>query len=442
MIALLVLVLLAAFLFRQFRWKLASSSLQTEVDRARSYGIPFTAAELVPFRDIPASENAATILLPVGVRLANEADCKKAVNEIRTLVRARALDRAALTNQLSVLTKDIEAIHQAAAKKSYYVDRDYDLGVDTLFPDLAQSKTVINVLCADAELKTAEGNIDAALKDLEDARRLTLLQNDEPLLIPLLVVVAEQAIITRTVERCLTLSDQNATALEGFTKFEEVDYPMPSLWRAMQGEAYCEIATIRNLTLLGGERMFQPGAGDDNPTRPVDRSRLQRDGLPQDDRERALLSRLQQHWNNALAKAAPTKDGGILCNALSEEGRAIDGSSDPLEALDKVLLPVFGGASQVVVQHQAEKAATAALGRVLLFRQSHGKWPATLSEAGVTSQDPFGGAPLHLKTDGDKVSVYSIGPDLRDEGGVSDRGGSPPLDDIAAYYPSYSRPQP
>jgi hypothetical protein len=56
------------------------------------------------------------------------------------------------------------------------------------------------------------------------------------------------------------------------------------------------------------------------------------------------------------------------------------------------------------------------------YQQTHGRWPATLQEAASKLPrdaviDPFSGGRLHYVREGDGYLLYSVGPDLKDDGG-------------------------
>src|SRR5262249_49754007 len=57
------------------------------------------------------------------------------------------------------------------------------------------------------------------------------------------------------------------------------------------------------------------------------------------------------------------------------------------------------------------------------YRRAHGRWPESLQElveAGLLKEvpaDPYDGRPLRLARPGDGLVVYTVGPDLQDNGG-------------------------
>ena len=56
---------------------------------------------------------------------------------------------------------------------------------------------------------------------------------------------------------------------------------------------------------------------------------------------------------------------------------------------------------------------------LLEFRAAHGAFPVGLDELGAKFSDPFDGKSLRFKRRGDSVRVWSIGPDMKDNAGVS-----------------------
>jgi len=76
-----------------------------------------------------------------------------------------------------------------------------------------------------------------------------------------------------------------------------------------------------------------------------------------------------------------------------------------------------------------------AIGR---YRLGHGKLPKSLDLLGVDSSllvDPFNGESLIYKPQGSDYLLYSVGPDLKDNGGVpADEGHEPFIGDIGLRF--------
>ncbi len=81
-----------------------------------------------------------------------------------------------------------------------------------------------------------------------------------------------------------------------------------------------------------------------------------------------------------------------------------------------------GAAARGDLRARAELRATAAVMACERFRRAKGRWPNSLDEIpksilAAIPLDPYDGKPLRLKPLPDGIAVYSVGPDLRDDGG-------------------------
>ena len=86
-----------------------------------------------------------------------------------------------------------------------------------------------------------------------------------------------------------------------------------------------------------------------------------------------------------------------------------------------------------------ETIATARVTRaglaILAYRADHGAYPADLAAVAVPdAQDPFGGGALRYEPRENGFLLYSIGPNLKDEGGQPKPKRESEPDDIAWDY--------
>lgn len=91
---------------------------------------------------------------------------------------------------------------------------------------------------------------------------------------------------------------------------------------------------------------------------------------------------------------------------------------------------------------EAVRRCELSLVRVLEYSALHRSFPKSLSEAGAAATDPFDGRQLRYKVAGGVCKVYSVGPDLRDDGGQDRRdlpeGGKDDEGwDVVARYPAH-----
>ncbi len=74
-------------------------------------------------------------------------------------------------------------------------------------------------------------------------------------------------------------------------------------------------------------------------------------------------------------------------------------------------------------------------------KQKTGNWPNSASQIPGTWDDPFSHQPLHVKSSKSEVRIYSLGPDMKDDGGTRraelGNGAATSAYDIVASYPPY-----
>lgn len=93
----------------------------------------------------------------------------------------------------------------------------------------------------------------------------------------------------------------------------------------------------------------------------------------------------------------------------------------PTDPLALLFSPSAGHILQRFDQADARAHVIASALRIQAFRAKNGRLPATLSEAGIPADmqtDPFTGKPLIYRLHGGDYLLYSVGPDLHDNGGI------------------------
>lgn len=122
----------------------------------------------------------------------------------------------------------------------------------------------------------------------------------------------------------------------------------------------------------------------------------------------------QSAYVDALRKPLP-EGLRAIAEMQATRARGLDGQ---LAAIARPsLTQVAYAAAETVTAVRCALAAVA----VERHRRAHGGLPATLDATGVALPvDPYGGAPLHYRTEGDGYVVYGVGRDRKDDGGRLD----------------------
>ena len=209
--------------------------------------------------------------------------------------------------------------------------------------------------------------------------------------------------------------------LSGLAGSFETKFDLANTYR---GEAYAGLATIRNPDLSGSFDRDDPARNDP--------SKLIRNGVPKGLSARRLMTRYLQYWTavETAIKKAP--------NDLVEQRKAAVKITEGLEAKKSVidtLISVLGHEYDNVGTHfqaaQANQIVTRALLAALNVRAKTGSLPTRIEEIPGVWTDPFTGKPLRISTVNHSFRIYSVGPDLKDDGGLTGRN-------TVAVYPPFS----
>ncbi len=89
-----------------------------------------------------------------------------------------------------------------------------------------------------------------------------------------------------------------------------------------------------------------------------------------------------------------------------------------------VLIPQYARIFSFVARADAKRAVVVAAVAACRYRTARGQWPEKLDDLVpdylvVAPIDPFDGKPLRFKSGGDKIVIYSVGPDSVDDGGAA-----------------------
>jgi len=141
------------------------------------------------------------------------------------------------------------------------------------------------------------------------------------------------------------------------------------------------------------------------------------------DRSAALLIHHELDLRADLLRAKDIKEWWDACVAPPKRTKKttfLDGA-----AASATLNRTFRSASeQTIIRHLAILACD-----LELHRLEHGHYPADLAELpGDSKIDPFTHQPFRYRMEGERPVIYSIGTDMKDDGGLPKRKGKPPLD--------------
>ncbi len=304
-------------------------------------------------------------------------------------------------------------IGQAAELPDCYFEHNYlhpDFGM--MLPELQKLRQVARLLQLHRQYETSKGNVGAAIADTRAMFRLADHASRSPLLITALMSIAIDAMAVKNAEEVLpTLTTSPQVTQLGIDDPERIGRMMR---RAFTCEEAFGIATFSdlidgrvNLAALVGT----PGSNGPTPTfagGAFVRLCLMGDDL---DDYRETLATIRQ------LLARPYHEVQSQLRELDDKPHHAKG------IMTAMLIPAFHGAVSTSARMTAQLECTRLAAAATQYRIARGQLPPTLQSLmpeylTEIPLDPFDGKPLRMKLTADKLVTYSVGPDLKDDGGV------------------------
>lgn len=403
---------------------------------ARDYkaaGLPWEQGDLRT--KLPDGENSAALFAMITAE--NEEQLGKDINVIATSIREKNWKKA--KQAIKPKAKITAALRQASLKQGFDFNRDWDQGARLLFPEYAQMKSGVKLLCYEAQIAAQEGNLELALLDVRAGYQMGNLVSREPTLLAMLVGIACQSIsIDAALRVAAVRKDDSVWVRRVREEIERWKFEL-DFGRAMEGEAYFGLATIRNLKgnpvsavkeLTSGDETGDAGLNDD--------AHLVRTGLPKGMIKTAFAVRHMEAHMHIRKLLAESK--GDLIGFGKKFDVYVEGLDDPpmktSQMLNFILFPVF---TQATVAYELGPFRLEAARGVLMaqeYRLRKGVFPSGFDDLGFEVEDPVLKSRAWYKVVGDEVWIYSVGNNGVDDGG--DRQKTSSGDDLALRFPPRS----
>jgi hypothetical protein len=337
-----------------------------------------------------------------------------------------AIDRALLGNDAALAIARSFRDHPRGVRR-YAIPADY---FGTPMDGLQDTRTMFDVLTAEAERLGRDGRPGAALELVQALRNAARSIDGDPFLIAALNRIAGDGIAARRVERVLgqaAPTGRLADVQADLAGEAESDF----FWWGVRGEragVHRIFENIRSGRYSFRSAMTYPDwkPGSASAAERVD-DWLYRSHLPGEHAEVI----------DALTRAYDLRQ--LPDHEQQAARRAIEDSVPPAPGFFAAqrVIATFGRVHTAGLRTKALLRCTATGVAVERFRQRTGRWPASLAElpkdlCPAVPLDPFDGNPLKYVRRDDGVTVYSIGPDEQDNGGEGGEtgGGTRPGTDV------------
>jgi hypothetical protein len=423
LIVLAFVLLLGGFI----AWNLAIPDQDARVLAIRQKGYPSSLRELDTwYAHVPDSQNAALIFTNAFSKpaLADSSSTFTVIGDTNWVPARGHLigndGKAELSAVLATNQTLLALLHSAAALTNSRYPIDLKQGFQLLLPYLAKVKGSVQLLTTQALFDASTGEIDKALEDLRAASGVADSLADEPLIISQLVRISSWAIICKRCELLLngaSLSGQQLNTLQTLIQNGERSNAMV---RALAGERASGLAAFMGsadrMYIFGGSSSTPPGLKDQLRTS-LFFGLLRSTGILQKDK----AFYLDVMATNIAAAEAPFPERLTLAQQASTAALS---PPSKLMIFSRIMLPALGKAMQRDGDHTARIRTAQTAIAIERYRRAHnGDLPADLDQLVPTYLpslpcDPFDGKPLRFKRRDSGYVVYSIGSDLRDDGGA------------------------
>jgi hypothetical protein len=314
-------------------------------------------------------------------------------------------------------------LHRAVAKSGCYFEHDYAWPTfTTLLPEVQTMHLLANLSALDARVQAAGGNIRAALQDINTMFAISQHISEEPWLVCLLASVSVDQTAVATLQEMLAGHSVSADDL-AVLNVENRRSHQKLLERSLRGEEasrltlFCQIGSGEMGVLQFRDEITRlavaASSSKENPVYESAVSFLYRVFLFAGDL--ADHRRLSKQLYEIAAK--PYYEAKPLIKDFEEHfhhGYAglITGMTMP------AVVTSYAAAVRADALQRALQIGLAAE----QYRVRHGKFPAELADLApdfipVIPTDPFDGKPMKMKPTEHGLILYSIGPDMVDDGG-------------------------
>jgi hypothetical protein len=379
-------------------------------------GRPMKAEQIIPAA-VPGPDNAALVYQAVVLRLNAEW-----AGDTNLFTHLGSLSPAIITNTFPaplpesvrevfrrpVVVESLKAIEMGAARPGCRYDIDYSKGAGILLPHLAGLRTLSRILCATARLQAAEGDQAAAWRTLVTSLKLANACREEPMLISHLVRIAQFSMAGDTLQALCAharpTAGQQAILEELLMAFDDT----ASIARTMDGER-----------LLLGEWVFRRLPSEGSKLLGFSSSDVWMFSLYTSCTP--LLRRDQAAYLEVMCALA-TNVNQVYSGGDAVLGERMLDAVPRYCVLTRMLVPGLSMSKGRHVSMVAQSRVIRLGLDVLRYREQQGHYPpdlAAIKRDGLV--DPFSGKALIYHADPDGFTVYSVGVNLVDDGGMKGR---------------------
>lgn len=401
----------------------------TQLPAERRAGLPLFPGDLQSAA-VSADQNAAPLYRALGQeyrRLAGP-DREARDSAVRSVIAGTtaAEARALAAETLVAWAPLIQIAREAARRPRCDFGLDWQNAPAMEFPPSAEQRHAVRLLAAAAAVAIQNGDLEATFSNLADAGRLLRHFDDSPMAVMLLVAVSVAETVETVFQRALKRHAGDREWLERATEVSRELPPAPDLRRHLRGELlFMAVGSRRPKCFIDPEEEFDPR---DEEEKRLDQ-RLRR--YPEDLLRSAVEARVLSFFRRLLAAIAGNPPEIFEVHRSMEQVCDAEAARDaPSYRLTRSSAGIYPGCALAAGRYVARQRIRDVCLGILKQRLRTGVFPDSLASPPA---DPFDGRPLRYRKTDRGFVLYSIGPNLKDDGGDPTRDQGGPRDIVFSY---------
>lgn len=403
-------LLLCAFVVRG-RLGNHTLNLGEELDSAKGLGLPVSATELESKLSVPSNQNAAPGYLKIIEQIRQDADLRHGLVRIQdgSFDDASPKSIEAAVAVLPTVAPALKATAEAAALPHCAFPQPWADAHKLGFPEVSRLKKLAQALAFDAWQKSERGDWRGALAEIASAEKVGFHIGEEPTMLAFAARNFCEANTQRLFARVIQRNRNDGAFLAAAQETNAHFSPLSDPRRPLLGE------TVMGISAIDKAQSIQEFEGGNAP--PVDKG-VDDSVITAD--ERQLMKAKLLHACRETYKALPVDSqrweqiqqvGGDMENKVQA-----DKTQENMPAL--VRFPHVSVLGEGLARMEMRRRQTDTVLRLLQERLKTGKFPTALPSDWVTASDPFSRKLFGYRVEGDGFTLYSVGADGADNGGV------------------------
>ncbi len=318
----------------------------------------------------------------------------------------------------------VREIRSMAARGAPVHPLDLRKGFEVELPHLARLRSCARLLRQDAIVKAMQGNKAEAVEDIIAGMKLGDALKPEPILISQLVRIAIYRIMYQAVQDCLNGGDLSPELIRELLDRMAQSDNRQAFADALAGEAYMGLDAFSDMRAGIVSTVQMVSAGGTSTGQVIgERAFLLLYGSPLG---RPLMNLDEASYADIMSRFASAAE--LVYYRAAQELASADKEIQLLpraRVLTKVLAPALARACEAQARHEV-MLDLAQLGLLIeQYKARNDLFPGALDDiaselGGSLPVDPYTGGRYHYRPSADTFLLYSVGRNLRDDGGKHD----------------------